>query len=602
MQNGTTYPHLDSVALSTLTLLGSPLYIYSFVTERVCWSNDSGRKFWNATSEEDLHNRLLTPFSTSTEIRLAEYRKAFQRGEDRLESWTFYPKGQAASALCRIRGVSLDGHAEAMLVEIHSLPSVELPASELRAIEALRHTSLMITLFSERGEVLMRNPAALACFGTFDQAQPAGADHFRAMFAEPADAELILQDAREHGIARRTATMAIADWPVHGLQLSLVSDPATGDSAMLMAQMNVSDAVQMGRQLAASEDALESALSLNVVPSLVLAADDGEVLQANHAAELLLGTGLLAGDSFERFFENPGDYDSFRASVLSAGVSNAQSHLRTVDGRVFWASLAAARISYAKQDALIVKVNDVDQLYQTAAELEAALDSERRVSDMQRRFLAIASHEFRNPLAIIDGAAQRLERSADSMSPDQVRGRATRIRNTVKRLLSLLDNTLERAKSDHGTMGYAPELQDIAPLIASVAQTFIDSNAALTVDLQIPALPAINMDRGLMEQAFGNLFSNAVKYSDEDPCVEVRAVVNSEVVQIFIRDRGIGIPAAEQGRIFSDYVRGTNVGEKPGTGLGLAIVRQIIQLHGGLIEIVETDGPGTTFKITLPRP
>ena len=105
-----------------------------------------------------------------------------------------------------------------------------------------------------------------------------------------------------------------------------------------------------------------------------------------------------------------------------------------------------------------------------------------------------------------------------------------------------------------------------------------------------------------MAQALSNLIINSDKYSQGAPHVAISATVTSEDVQIFIRDWGIGIPVDEQSRVFSDYVRGSNVGARPGTGLGLAIVSQIISLHGGLIEVVEQEGAGTTMKITLPRP
>ena len=141
---------------------------------------------WNASSEQELLQRPMTPFSPATETRLNEYRAAFQKGEDRLEGWTLFPKGVATTVLCRMRGVSLDGHPEAMLVEIQSDSAYHFPPAELRALEALRHTPLMISLFSQSGSVLMRNPAATACFADLDWSLGEVGDHFRAIFASDA--------------------------------------------------------------------------------------------------------------------------------------------------------------------------------------------------------------------------------------------------------------------------------------------------------------------------------------------------------------------------------------------------------------------------------
>lgn len=595
---GGAFPLLDEAALRTLELLGFPLYIYDFETQRICWSNAASRGFWDAESQDELRERVLTPYSASTQTRLAVYRDAFARGEDRVESWTFYPRGQATPALCRCSGVSMAGHPEAMLVEIQSLSPITLPVSELRAIEALRHTPLNISLFSESGQVLMRNPAAMACFRNLDESLPQEADHLRAMFAEPEVFELLMADARETHVASRRATMAVEGWPVHNVQLSMVSDPATGQAAVLVAQQDTSQLVQMSRQLEASEDALDLVLSLNVAAALVLDAQDGKVLSANHAVRSLLGD---IGSGIEMVAE-PGGWERLRRSLLTSGGGSLQAKLHRADGAAFWASVSGLRISYKQQDAIVLVVTDIDQIYRAAEDLEAALDSERRASEMQRRFLAIASHEFRTPLAVIDSSAQRLEREGASLAPDQVRGRANRIRSAVKRLLGLLDNTIERARANESAMGYEPDAGHLEELIAQVAQSSMESHPGLEIKLDLPALPELVFDRGLMEQAFVNLFSNAFKYSHGDPRVEVRAAVSSEDVQIFVRDHGIGVPPQERSRIFSDYVRGSNVGARAGTGLGLAIVSQVMGLHGGLIDILDTDGEGTTFRLVLPRP
>jgi signal transduction histidine kinase len=594
---GGAFPLLDEAALRALELLGFPLYIYDFETQRICWSNASSRKFWNAREGEDLRQRVLTPYSASTQTRLAEYLDAFARGDDRVESWTFYPHGQATPALCRCSGVSLEGHPHAMLVEIQSLP-VTLPVSELRAIEALRHTPLKISLFSESGQVLMRNPAAMACFRKLDESLPETADHLRAMFAEPEVFELLMADARETRVASRRATMSVEGWPVHNVQLSLVSDPATGQAAVLVAQQDTSRLVQMSRQLEASEDALDMVLSLNVAATLVLDAQDGTMLSVNHAVRSLLGE---IGSGAEMVAEQ-GGWQALRRAVLSSGGGSVQTRLKRANGVAFWASVSGLRISYKQQDAIVLLVTDIDQIYRAAEDLEAALDSERRTSEMQRRFLAIASHEFRTPLAVIDSSAQRLEREGAALAPDQVRGRANRIRSAVKRLLGLLDNTIERARANESAMGYEPHAGHLEDLIAQVAQSSMENHPGLEIALELPALPELVFDRGLMEQAFVNLFSNAFKYSHGDLRVEVRAAVSSEDVQIFVRDHGIGVPPEERARIFSDYVRGSNVGTRAGTGLGLAIVSQVMGLHGGLIDILDTEGEGTTFRLVLPRP
>ncbi|MDE2621224.1 MAG: PAS domain-containing sensor histidine kinase, partial [Sphingomonadales bacterium] len=575
---------------------------YSFATQRICWANAAAARFWQAESPAELPDRSLGRQSPSTAIRLADYRETFRRGGTRSENWTFYPRGRPTSALCHCRGVSFAGHAEAMLVEIHALPSSELPPGELRAIEALRHIPMMITLFSLGGEVLMRNPRAQEAFADFDRTQPETADHLKAMFADPLEAEALLRDASRSGVALGTATMALPGWPVHSVKLSLVTDPVTGAPASLVAQQDISELVEVSRRLAASEEALEAVLMLDVAPAVVLDVEGSRVLRANRAAEKLFGSKGEPGQDFAAAAVDPARFDRLRGRMLTQGAASGVLALRTARGETSWCSISGARIRYARADAVVLLIAEVDELHQTNAELEAALDLERRTTMMQRRFMAVSSHEFRAPLAVIDSAAQQIERKADGMSAERLAGRAARIRDAVRRLLRLYDETLDRSQLDLGAMGYAPVPGQLSDVIAGVVERFAGGEPAPQFVLDLPQLPRMALDAGLMDSAIANLVGNAIKYSDGPARVEIAAAAGIDEIVVTIRDHGIGIPAAEREAVFGERVRASNVGDRPGTGIGLSLVRQIVELHGGRITLVDLDpGAGTAFRLTFPR-
>lgn len=602
---------LGAEALAAFARLGSPLYIFSFATQRVCWANARALEFWNAASPEELYARDLGPFSPATKTRLADYHQAFAACGQRTESWTFYPHGKAITALCRCTGVSLSGHGEAMLVEVQTLKPVELPISELRQIEVLRHTPLMISLFSAEGEVLVRNPAALAKFGELDRALPPGSDHFRAMFAQAAECERLLADAGRTGTGHGSATIAVRRWPVHSVQVSHVTDPATGLAALLVAQQDISPLVTVSRQLVASEEALGAVLNLNVAPVLILPAHGTAVLAANYAAQALLGSTIVAGGDCGGRFLDPDRLDHLRATILTQRSGSAVLALRDARGDTAWCALSGARIRYHDQDAVVLIITNVDQLYQTAADLELALDLERRTTEMQRRLMAIAAHDLRTPLAVIDSAAQQIERRADTLEPDQLRARASRIRTSIQRVLSLFDRTLETPEAHRATMGYAPAPGQVEDIAAAVAHQFAEHHPEATITLDLPHLPPVALDPALMEQAFTNLVANAIKYSDGPAHLTISASAGKRWVELIFADRGIGIPSEDRERVFADRARGANVGERPGTGLGLSIVRQIVQLHGGVIDVLDdevalgqggTEPPaGTRIRVALPR-
>lgn len=596
------FPLLDEASLAAYALLGTPVYVYSFVTQRICWSNQSALAFWNADSADELYGRDLGPESTATTIRLAEYRETFRHDGRRTENWTFYPRGTPTTALCHCRGVSLVGHVQAMLVEIHATLASELPATDLRAIEAMHHIPMMITLFSVEGRVLMRNPRALELFGEFDRGLASGADHFKAMFANSAEAEALLQYASRDGVARGTATMELTGWPIHSLRLSLVTDPVSGSPAFLLAQQDISELVEVSRRLAASEEALEAVLMLDLAPSLVLSVDGTRVIRANHAAEALFGTAATAGSDFAALVTDPARFDRLRGMLLTQGAGSAQLGLRNANGEAAWCAISGARIHYADTDALVLVIANVDELYQTAADLEAALDLERHTTRLQRRFMAVASHEFRAPLAVIDSAAQQIERKGGGLSTERLVSRAARIRDAVRRLLQLYDETLERGQADLGSMGYAPAPGQLSDIIARVATGYAAAEPMPQFVLDLPQLPLIALDTALMESAIANLVGNAVKYSHPPARIEISAAIGMDEIVVTIRDHGIGIPADEREAVFGERIRASNVGKRPGTGIGLSLVRQIVELHGGRIVVSDTpDGIGTAFRLTFPR-
>ena len=108
------------------------------------------------------------------------------------------------------------------------------------------------------------------------------------------------------------------------------------------------------------------------------------------------------------------------------------------------------------------------------------------------------------------------------------------------------------------------------------------------------------MDESLLRHIIGNLLSNAVKYSPEGSPVEFKLCREGEEAVFSVQDHGIGIPVADQARLFEAFHRASNVGETPGTGLGLLLVKRCVELHHGSMTVQSQEGVGTTFTVRLP--
>ncbi|MBB4569325.1 signal transduction histidine kinase [Rhizobium leucaenae] len=234
-------------------------------------------------------------------------------------------------------------------------------------------------------------------------------------------------------------------------------------------------------------------------------------------------------------------------------------------------------------------------------ELERLLLQERNINELQRQFVALASHEFRTPLAIIDGAAQRLLRAKGEVSLQFVRDKAEQIRSSVLRIVDLMESILAASRMDNGTIQIRHERFPLRAMIESCCHRQSTITKSHRIISDIDSLPEyIEADKFALEQVFSNLLSNAAKYAPHQPDIYVSGWQEGEAVKIVVRDNGVGIDAEDVPKIFQRYFRARTSTGIPGTGLGLYLVKQIVDLHGGSIEIDSKKGKGTSLIITLP--
>jgi len=235
------------------------------------------------------------------------------------------------------------------------------------------------------------------------------------------------------------------------------------------------------------------------------------------------------------------------------------------------------------------------------AALQRALTEEQRHSRLQRRFVSMASHEFRTPLAIIDSTAQRILRKLESMSHGELAERINRIRQTVARMGELIETMLEAGRSEAGKTEFNPMDIDIGAVIRQVVKRQRD----ITPDRQFAEeyydLPPIHFaDPRLIEHILVNLLGNAIKYSPKETDVFIRVIGNGAGVKIMVTDQGVGIPAEELQNIGETFFRASTSAGIPGTGVGLNLVKKFVALHDGSVAIDSRVGVGTTFTIDLP--
>lgn len=257
-----------------------------------------------------------------------------------------------------------------------------------------------------------------------------------------------------------------------------------------------------------------------------------------------------------------------------------------VDGRELWLSLSAVEF----EEGVVYDFRD--------------LTEERRLDDLKADFVSTVSHELRTPVAAVYGAAMTLQERGDTLPEETRREMLETLYGQSDRLARLIEDILVAGQLGSGWFGSPDGRFDPSVLAGAV----IDEMPAALRDghpLELrteESLPAVAGDPAKARQVLANLLQNAIKYSPEEGAIDVAVERHGGFVRFVVRDRGVGIAAAEQKRIFEKFYRVDpdmrhGVG---GTGLGLYICRELVQHMRGRIWVSSTPGAGSTFSFELP--
>jgi signal transduction histidine kinase len=230
----------------------------------------------------------------------------------------------------------------------------------------------------------------------------------------------------------------------------------------------------------------------------------------------------------------------------------------------------------------------------------------RRESEMARLksdFVANVSHDLKTPLSVIRMFGETLEMGRVAEEGRQEYYRV--ITRESERLSRLIDNVLDFSRIEGGRRRYDCVPTAVEPLVRDTLEIFAYPLAqqGFKVDLTLdPGLTDVLMDAEAVGQALANLVDNAMKYSAEDRAIAIEARREGSRLAIAVTDRGIGIPAEEQTRVFDKFYRvgRSDTQGRRGSGVGLALVRHVAEAHGGAVTVDSVPGRGSTFTLWLP--
>jgi two-component system phosphate regulon sensor histidine kinase PhoR len=232
------------------------------------------------------------------------------------------------------------------------------------------------------------------------------------------------------------------------------------------------------------------------------------------------------------------------------------------------------------------------------------LRREANLSELQADFVSKVSHELRTPLTSIRLFVETMERArGDKPTEDKcLHG----LESETERLTKLIERLLDWGRMEAGRKQFEMHEDVVAAAIDEAVEAFALVRAhqpEIDFAAEVEAnLPRVQLDRGAMVDAIGNLLSNALKYGGTPPVIRLHAQRVPTGVAIEVRDNGDGIPRVEHRRIFEKFYRIDDrlSREREGSGLGLAIVKHIVRAHSGRVQLESEPGRGSTFRIILP--
>ncbi len=360
----------------------------------------------------------------------------------------------------------------------------------------------------------------------------------------------------------------------------------------------------VGNQLRASERARSTTVARQralldaTIDGICLTDVDGNILIVNEplvrmATDLGMPADGTAGERLLAIADKLADPERYRQRMLeiadSPGDATTDEFELQGTGRVFrgYTALVSDRRGYP-----------IGRIW-TLREVTADKELER----MRDAFVATVSHELRTPLTSISGFLEMLQDEEHGIG-ESGRLYLDVIRRSADRLHQLVEDLLLVAQIEAKRVDLKREAVDLSQIAERAVEAVRPwaSEKQVRILLDANGMAEIHGDERRLAQVMDNLLSNAVKFSRAGGSVRVAIDCDGKTCRVVVADSGIGIPADEQGHVFSRFYRARTANELavPGTGLGLAITRALVDQHGGTIELESREGEGTTVTVTLP--
>jgi PAS domain S-box-containing protein len=364
-------------------------------------------------------------------------------------------------------------------------------------------------------------------------------------------------------------------------------------------------------------EAFEHAFLHAAIPMALLSLQ-GDFVRVNGPSCELVGRGAseIIGMSWERLthrLDIPRQHRAVQRLLRHGPSMQLEKRYIHANGHAVWADVRATLVTdehgrglflFAQSIDIRARKREQEAMRRELRRQERTAEHLRELHRLKSDFIAMAAHDLRSPIGGVAMAVRGLRRRWPELAEDRKIELIARLDDSLSAVTALVDDVLDAASIESGLVSIDAGPLDMAALARSTTESLPASFWRTRLRLSVDAdLPLACGDRLRQWQILSNLLSNAVKYSPSDSTIDVVVSGGGPMVHVRVRDRGVGIEAADCDRVFEPFARLKSkppVDHERGTGLGLYICKALVEAQGGTIEVETTRGPGATFHYTVP--